>query len=228
MREYHGFTGCGSFYKGNLHSHTTISDGMLTPERTWPVERARLPFPVHVRDDIDTDHRAQFNTENFIVLPGLEATAVLYRAIGTNERYKLHHMHGILGTTEMQQNAPEGTFGHLQYLPPIKFFGQWEGAKGRPAAERHAARPRLCGHLQPPGVEPRAGRGIHGHHRRERAGNLQLQLHQRGGGGQRPGPVGPDAARGASGSTALPATTTTTRVCSTTPAAAGSACRPRA
>ena len=130
MREYHGFTGCGSFYKGNLHSHTTISDGMLTPEQNVAQYKEHgYHFLCMSEHDIYTDHRAQFNTENFIVLPGVEATAVLYRAIGTNERYKLHHMHGILGTTEMQQNAPEGTFGHLQYLPPIKFFGQWEGAK---------------------------------------------------------------------------------------------------
>ncbi len=130
MREYHGFTGCGSFYKGNLHSHTTISDGMLTPEQNVAQYKEHgYHFLCMSEHDIFTDHRAQFNTENFIVLPGVEATAVLYRAIGTNERYKLHHMHGILGTTEMQQNAPEGTFGHLQYLPPIKFFGQWEGAK---------------------------------------------------------------------------------------------------
>lgn len=32
MKEYNGFKNCGSWYKGNIHSHTTVSDGMLTPE----------------------------------------------------------------------------------------------------------------------------------------------------------------------------------------------------
>lgn len=34
MKEYNGFKNCGSWYKGNIHSHTTISDGMLTPEQS--------------------------------------------------------------------------------------------------------------------------------------------------------------------------------------------------
>lgn len=34
MKEYHGFKNCGNWYKGNIHSHTTVSDGMLTPEQS--------------------------------------------------------------------------------------------------------------------------------------------------------------------------------------------------
>ena len=34
MREYHGFKQNGNWYKGNIHSHTTVSDGMLTPEQS--------------------------------------------------------------------------------------------------------------------------------------------------------------------------------------------------
>ena len=29
MKEYHGFKNCGNWYKGNIHSHTTVSDGMI-------------------------------------------------------------------------------------------------------------------------------------------------------------------------------------------------------
>ncbi len=128
MCEYHGFTGCGKFYKGNIHSHTTISDGMLTPEQSVALYKKNgYSFLCLSEHDIYTDHRAQFNTDDFIILPGIEYSAVLYRDIGTNERYKIHHMHGILGTTEMQQNAPEGVFTHLQYVPPKKFFKEWIG-----------------------------------------------------------------------------------------------------
>ena len=30
--DYKGFFGDGQWYKGNLHCHTTVSDGSLTPE----------------------------------------------------------------------------------------------------------------------------------------------------------------------------------------------------
>ena len=26
MKEYHGFKNCGNWYKGNIHSHTTVSE----------------------------------------------------------------------------------------------------------------------------------------------------------------------------------------------------------
>ena len=57
----------------------------------------------------------------------MEGSVVLYRAKGTNERYKIHHLHGILGTQAMQDAAPLGTYKHMQYIPPMKFFGEWTG-----------------------------------------------------------------------------------------------------
>lgn len=56
--------------------------------------------------DIFTDYREQFNTEHFIIVPAVESSVVLYRAKGTSERYKIHHLHGILGTQAMQEAAP--------------------------------------------------------------------------------------------------------------------------
>lgn len=128
MKEYHGFKNCGNWYKGNIHSHTTISDGMLTPEQSVKLYKENgyhfLCFSEH---DIFTDYREQFNTETFIIVPAVEGSVVLYRAKGTNERYKIHHLHGILGTQAMQDAAPLGTYKHMQYIPPMKFFGEWTG-----------------------------------------------------------------------------------------------------
>lgn len=133
MKEYHGFTGEGNWYKGNLHGHTTISDGMLTPEQSVALyQKNGYSFQCFSEHDIFTDFREQFNTENYIIVPAVESTAVLYRTIGTNERYKIHHLHGILGTTMMQEEAAAGVFSHLQYIPPLKYFGTWDGA---PAAQ---------------------------------------------------------------------------------------------
>lgn len=124
-----GFTGVGGWFKGNLHSHTTISDGMLTPTESVELYKKNgYHFLCLSEHDIFTDHREQFNTESFIILPAIEYSAILYRAVGTNERFKVHHLHGILGTTEMQNAAPDGVFRHLQYVPPLKFFTEWTGA----------------------------------------------------------------------------------------------------
>ena len=81
MKEYHGFKNCGNWYKGNIHSHTTISDGMLTPEQSVKLYKENgyhfLCFSEH---DIFTDYREQFNTETFIIVPAVEGSVVLYRA----------------------------------------------------------------------------------------------------------------------------------------------------
>ena len=115
MREYHGFKQNGNWYKGNIHSHTTVSDGMLTPEQSAKLYKDNgYQFMCFSEHDIFTDFREQFNTENFIILPAVESSVILYRAKGTGERYKVHHLHGILGTTEMQEAAPAGLFSHMQ------------------------------------------------------------------------------------------------------------------
>lgn len=122
-----GLDTSGNWYKGNLHSHSTVSDGMLEPHEAVALYRqAGYHFLCLSEHDIYTDHRSAFNGNDFIILPGIEYSAILYRAKGTNERYKVHHMHGILGTSKMQEEAPEH-FTHLQYVPPLKFFGTWEG-----------------------------------------------------------------------------------------------------
>ena len=42
MKDYQGFKNNGNWYKGNLHSHTTVSDGKMTPEQS--VEGAWIQF----------------------------------------------------------------------------------------------------------------------------------------------------------------------------------------
>jgi len=128
MTDIQGFKGTGSWYKGNIHGHTVISDGMLTPEESVKLYQEHgYSFQCFSEHDIFTDWREKFNTEKYIILPAVESSAVLYRAKGTNERYKIHHLHGILGTEKMQEEAKEGTFTHLQYIPPMKYFGTWDG-----------------------------------------------------------------------------------------------------
>ena len=40
MKDYQGFKNNGNWYKGNLHTHTTLSDGRATPEETFALYKA--------------------------------------------------------------------------------------------------------------------------------------------------------------------------------------------
>ena len=125
-----GFTKEGNWYKGNLHSHTTNSDGKLTPEEAVELYKGEgyhfLCFSEH---DRFTDYRESFNTEDFIILPGLEASALLINDASNTSCKKLHHIHGILGTSQMQKEAKQPGLSHMEYLNPGIFYEEWDGAK---------------------------------------------------------------------------------------------------
>ncbi len=122
-----GLPETGRQYKGNLHSHTTNSDGHLTPDEAAALFRSHgyhfLCFSEH---DTYTDYRAQYDSTDFIILPGLEASAELLADEGSGLRRKVHHMHGILGTAAMQQSA-QRCLRHGEYLPPKSYVGAWDG-----------------------------------------------------------------------------------------------------
>lgn len=114
-------------FKGNLHCHTTNSDGHWTPQEA--AERFReqgYDFLCLSDHDLYTDYSPQLDRSDFIILPGLEASAVLLDEGASGARLATHHMHGILGTDEMVEAAPE-RFSHMQELPPIECRGSWDG-----------------------------------------------------------------------------------------------------
>lgn len=124
-----GFTDGGNWYKGNLHSHTVNSDGMLTPEESVELfKKHGYHFLCFSEHDLYTDYRDQFNSEEFIILPGLEASAVLYMDAGSGRRRKVHHIHGILGTEEMQKKAQLAPYRHMEAHPVLNYYGEWDGA----------------------------------------------------------------------------------------------------
>lgn len=68
----------GQWFKGNLHSHTTNSDGKLTPEQAvLTYKQHGYSFVCFSEHDYYTDLREQFNEKDFILLPGLEASVYL-------------------------------------------------------------------------------------------------------------------------------------------------------
>ena len=124
-----GFSETGQWYKGNLHCHTTNSDGRLSPAEAAELFRSHGYHFLCLSDhDLYSDYRPSFNRGDFILLPGLEASAVLYES-STGLRKKVHHLHGILGTEEMQAQASHALFHHKETFPVARYYDTWDGAK---------------------------------------------------------------------------------------------------
>lgn len=127
-----GFTQEGNWYKGNLHCHTTDSDGCLGPSEVVKLYKENGYSFLAISDhDVYSDYRETFDSQDFIVLPAIEASAVLFKDEHMNreERLSIHHIHGILGNRKMQKEAKKGMFSHMENYPARKFYGSWNGAE---------------------------------------------------------------------------------------------------
>lgn len=121
-----GWNSCFRSYKGNLHSHTIHSDGHLRPEEACDLyQKHGYSFLCFSEHDLYTD-LSYLNTDTFIILPGLEASAVLLDSDGN--RIKTHHMNGILGTDQMIQKASMH-FRNRDALPVSLSSPAWDGGK---------------------------------------------------------------------------------------------------
>ena len=127
--EIRGFSKEGGWHRGNLHSHTTASDGMLSPSQAVKRYRKRGYSFICISDhDFFTDYRLEFNKKDFKIIPGFEAAAVLYEDDTFGRVLKVHHMNAFLGTSEMQDQAPKKRPEHGSFLPVRNYFGSWDGA----------------------------------------------------------------------------------------------------
>lgn len=129
IQDQNGFSETGNWYKGNLHSHTVNSDGKLTPAEAVELFRSHgYSFLCFSEHDLYTDYSQEFDCDNFIILPGLEASVILCEKEPPHRRLKVHHIHGILGTEEMQKAAGNQVFKESEFVEPPKFYGTWNGA----------------------------------------------------------------------------------------------------
>lgn len=127
MVNVEGFSKDGNWYKGNLHSHTTNSDGNYTPkEAVDQFKKQGYSFLCISDHNLYTDYRDEFNEEKFIILPGVEAAAVLFD--DKDRCIKVHHMNGILGTSTMQKKAFTH-YDHMDTVGPFVYYEKWDGAK---------------------------------------------------------------------------------------------------
>lgn len=127
FKDQAGFTPRTHCYKGNLHAHTTNSDGHLTPaQAVWMFRRHGYSFLCLSEHDRYTDLRAEFDCPEFIILPGVEASANLVQG-AEERRVKTHHIHGILGPAALQ-NAAERLFENDERLTVPTYREAWDGA----------------------------------------------------------------------------------------------------
>ncbi|HBP37578.1 MAG TPA: hypothetical protein DD640_02335 [Clostridiales bacterium] len=85
---YNAFPGPGSFYKGCLHTHSTRSDGQLSPQEVIAVYR-RSGYAFTALTDHNLFNRDSYGApENFLVLPGMEMQINQFDSAGV---CKCHH-----------------------------------------------------------------------------------------------------------------------------------------
>lgn len=85
---FSAFPGLGRFYKGCLHTHSTRSDGKLTPEESLSLYR-RLGYDFVALTDHNVMNRERFGMpDDFLVLPAMEMHT---NHIHMKERPQCHH-----------------------------------------------------------------------------------------------------------------------------------------
>jgi hypothetical protein len=116
----------GKFYKGNLHAHTTRSDGRASPETLVSEYKERgYDFLAITDHNIYTDFKGAYSDEKFLLLPGMEINAPPQPGNDTE-----YHFLTLPGTDEMRERAPMPEYEHdfrlnleplhtAEYLQPI-------------------------------------------------------------------------------------------------------------
>ena len=120
----------GAFYKANLHCHTTVSDGSLTPEEVKSAYKAKGYSAVAFTDhEVLLGHKELCDSE-FIALHGYE-TAVKNAEIGVPTLPNMHVYHLNL-LAKKQDNLTQVCFfpenftpgNCAQYIPFVRYKGE--------------------------------------------------------------------------------------------------------
>jgi predicted metal-dependent phosphoesterase TrpH len=117
MKDILPLAGIGHWYKGNLHCHSTMSDGKLDPYTIVEMYKKKgycfLAFSEH---ELFTAWK-EFNDDNFIIMPGIE------RSVPKTGTRKCYHIHGILGSSEYISSNKLTPLEHKERVP----VPQWNG-----------------------------------------------------------------------------------------------------
>lgn len=109
MVNKNGFPDKGSWYKGNLHGHSTLSDGDLTTDQLRVAYKQKgYHFLAHSEHDFFSNFE-HLNEPNFITLPASEVGIRMPKG-----DYRIFHLHVIMGTDEHLRAATLEPLTHMQ------------------------------------------------------------------------------------------------------------------
>ena len=105
----------GKFFKANLHSHTTVSDGALSPEESKKLYKDAGYSIVAYTDHRKYVNHIELNDDNFLAIAGYE---IDINESGKNwENTKVYHLN--LYDTNPNENTEEK---QKSYLPPQDYY----------------------------------------------------------------------------------------------------------
>ena len=109
----------GNWYKGNLHLHSTNSDGVWTPEEVAKVYREHGYHFISFTEHEHYTYNQELDSEHFIIIPGTELSCE------KPEPFRIYHMLGLGQDKAMDCGWAKNGFYHHQIIP-VK---EWEGMK---------------------------------------------------------------------------------------------------
>lgn len=127
------------WYRGNLHAHTTHSDGHKSPEDIVAIyKQGGYDFMALTDHDFFTDYHSQLGSEDFLILPAMEGSIYYITAPEKVAKYKdanLTDTWEILFDVDkhpncdkahhfnVYQSTGDAPFAHGTFLPPQVVFG---------------------------------------------------------------------------------------------------------
>jgi len=109
--KYTTFIPEGNFYKGNIHTHTTRSDGRTEPDDMINEYKKRGYNFLILTEHNRYTHLTGYDDENFILLPGMEINAP-----PDIHEIRDYHFLAIPGTKEQREHAKLPQYEHDQVL----------------------------------------------------------------------------------------------------------------
>lgn len=103
------FKGYSNWYKGNLHCHSTVSDGALSPKEVVELYRSNGWNFLALTEHRIYTHWQEFDSDEFIIIPGIEV------AVDENERPRCYH---LVGVSDGNITVP-----HMERLDSFLWYG---------------------------------------------------------------------------------------------------------
>ena len=97
----------GNFYKANLHCHTTISDGRMTPEQVKEYYSKNGYSIVAFTDHNKFIYHQELKDDNFLPIGGFEADFHVYNKEGVSTRFRTCHLNFYAKNPEKANFLPE-------------------------------------------------------------------------------------------------------------------------